>query len=396
MSNIQISLLVGLPGAGKTTLCKSLMCSSQSPLNSLNYIHVCFDEVIPLTEQERYVNNAKRFDVLERDTNYSLNDKSSMVNVERFKDARSKVLGRVEQVMTFLIKNSGERDSILRYADDLMLNVSLTACLDTKSQFVILIDDNLYYRSMRREYYGLAAKYRTCFSEICIDVSLCEAVEVNKTRPADEAVAEETVKAMSEKMEAPDPKKHSWEKHCVILRRPPRCSSHGKMKEGNTEDATVELNATSNLFDGDGKKVLHELFSRSFLEPVLDRECFERQELEACRSRLVTASSLSHTADLALRDLVKRYVTSGSLPGNSDCEAHEEDSYKEKFPACGQAIKSEATDKKTIARIANAARQTLLGKIKSGLLIMPRIDMTDEELRSFIVMHFSQEIEAIK
>jgi len=366
MSNIQVSLLVGLPGAGKTTLCNNLLNSTSTPFN---YIHVCFDKLFSLSEQGKFVKNAKLSDLEHVGVSAKMDEedlKEVTGSDERFKDARTKVLGKLEQMILFIIENCSDLDRVSSFATDLKFDMSIASCPDEKPRFVLLVDDNLYYRSMRRDYYALAAKHKTCFSEVFVDVSLREALEINEARPREQAVSGAVVEAMWERLEVPDPVKHRWERRNVVVKR---------------GSQTVETGDES-------LKLVCGMFRESFTQPVLDLELIESREREASQSRLITASTFSHTADLVLRKLVKECVMHGGLLVGVGNAANDN------VVGPQRSAPNVTFDKKTTARLANVARQQLLTKIQSGLVTITN-DLTNEETYSLLSDLFGGEFKSV-
>merc|ERR1711909_93629 len=76
---------------------------------------------------------------------------------------------------------------------------------------LIIIDDNNYLRSMRYEYYQLARKFEAGFCQLLFQSTLEMALVRNSSRDAKHRIPEEVIRRMSEKLEAPDPLKNSWE-----------------------------------------------------------------------------------------------------------------------------------------------------------------------------------------
>ena len=113
-----IVLLVGLPGAGKTTFAKML-----SQANSAAFCAtVSFDEVLPLEEQKALSTAPSSSD-------------------NKWKLARRDMKARVR-------KEIAERN------DDI----------------IVFVDDNNYYRSMRHEYYQLARELHVGFCQFYLKV----------------------------------------------------------------------------------------------------------------------------------------------------------------------------------------------------------------------------------
>lgn len=79
---------------------------------------------------------------------------------------------------------------------------------------ILILDDNMYYRSMRYLYFKLARKADAQFAEIFLDCPLDVALERNSRRSHDK-VSEATIRKMAQIIEIPDPSKYSWEEHSM-------------------------------------------------------------------------------------------------------------------------------------------------------------------------------------
>ncbi|XP_046362359.2 L-seryl-tRNA(Sec) kinase-like isoform X2 [Haliotis rufescens] len=97
---------------------------------------------------------------------------------------------------------------------------SLGLELDTKSGLytgmVVVIDDNMYYRSMRYDYYQLARKYGLGFCEVHVDCPSDMAVARNKQRTLGR-VEDNVIVTMATKMEVPDSAAFHWEKYSLSI-----------------------------------------------------------------------------------------------------------------------------------------------------------------------------------
>lgn len=293
-TNVALVVLVGLPGAGKSTLCKTIVAAAEKKpeLKSFYFVHVCYDTFIPLTSQEKYVEARK-------------NGTEEELNC--WKAARHDVYLNVERLVICLKTNTS--------------NSSISSLFNIQDQggkfsnYVILLDDNFYYRSMRYEYYQLARKYTVGFTQVLVDCNVDIAVEQNLKRTV--SVPTAVVYNMAQKFQPPKPKENSWEAASIVV------PSH-------------------NLTDLDG--LLH-LIQESILSPVLP---VENNELEKEESRLICSCNVAHQADLFLRSHV----------GNVIKEVQRNENMKGK-------------DLSAYASLVNTARQSVLVSVRKGLLLFP-------------------------
>ncbi|NWH68170.1 PSTK kinase, partial [Geococcyx californianus] len=107
--------------------------------------------------------------------------------------------------------------------DDAGAVPALTATA-TAGPLLLILDDNFYYRSMRHEVYQLARKYSLSFCQIFLECPLECCLQRNRQRS--HPVPDETICLMATKIEMPDPKKNTWERHSLVLR-----SSEGAVED---------------------------------------------------------------------------------------------------------------------------------------------------------------------
>uniref|UniRef100_A0A224XVN3 Putative conserved secreted protein n=1 Tax=Panstrongylus lignarius TaxID=156445 RepID=A0A224XVN3_9HEMI len=80
---------------------------------------------------------------------------------------------------------------------------------------LIVLDDNMFYKSMRYEYFQLARKYSLGFCEIYLSSPLEMCLKLNKQRA--NQVADSTIIKMNALLEVPDSSANNWETNIVIL-----------------------------------------------------------------------------------------------------------------------------------------------------------------------------------
>ncbi|KAB0796558.1 hypothetical protein PPYR_10619 [Photinus pyralis] len=150
MSKICIVLLIGIPGAGKTTFHTTLRRSTDDVIYKFHT--VVYDELV--------VNDCE-------------------------------------------ISYKCKRGKVFAIATELMASI-LT--LPTNHKHVIIIDDNMYLKSMRYEYYKHAERLELSFLEVYFEVNIPTALLRNSTR--ENKVPEKTILKMAQQIEKPI---ESWE-----------------------------------------------------------------------------------------------------------------------------------------------------------------------------------------
>ncbi|KAF2903470.1 hypothetical protein ILUMI_02704 [Ignelater luminosus] len=164
MSKICLVVLMGLPGAGKTSLCNQLIKSLESNESYKTYT-IEFDMLMQITDENCY------------------------------KELRKQVYASTEHIVE-----------------------SINSLLNEQNKYVIFIDDNMYYKSMRYEYYKLARKYETSFLQIHINILLETAISRNRKREQKHQVPKSVIQDMASKFEVPG--KEHWELNLITLHTP--------------------------------------------------------------------------------------------------------------------------------------------------------------------------------
>ena len=139
--------LVGLPAAGKSTLCSALL--RQSTNHKIE--HICYDQHI------KTVNH--------------------VVDPTAWNTARQTLNRTIAELV------SGEAEQ----------------CVNDARSVVYLLDDNFYYRGMRKEIYHIAQRYSCVFGQIVFRVNRELAISANLSR-TDTIVTQETIEKMAEKI----------------------------------------------------------------------------------------------------------------------------------------------------------------------------------------------------
>lgn len=297
-THVALVVLVGLPGVGKSTVCKNLSsyvngkCEGQK----VHYIHVCYDELIPLSAQERFAQLKQCGEEMRHSAN------------ENWKTARRNVHSKVDQLVECL-KSKNLNDFVLNF-----FNLS-NKIIEEEALYVVLLDDNFYYRSMRYEYFQLARKHTVGFCQLYIECTTEIAVQQNLQRET--RVPTAVIEAMAGKLQPPLPSEHSWESATYILHA----------------DNLKESYSTWNMV------------YKCFASPVLQ---LEDRELEVAESRLECSRSVAHQADIYLRSLVGQVIKESLSKGNMGSD-----------------------ELSVLSRTVNAGRQSLLADVRSGTLLFP-------------------------
>ena len=158
MSKRILVCLVGLPASGKSTLCSAV--KKQQTIYSIE--HICYDKHISIVDHAS--------------------------NPAAWNKARQTLNQKIANMVSTSAENSHKNT-------------------------VFLLDDNFYYRGMRKEIFHIAQRHSCVFGQIVFRVSKELAISSNKGRE-NTIVTEETIQKMSNLLEYPS---EAWEKHVLHL-----------------------------------------------------------------------------------------------------------------------------------------------------------------------------------
>ena len=374
MLNPVLVPLIGLPGAGKSSLAKNLNSKGKDEADkeicaqnegekldnsicsrcNIQILHFDFDKFLPVVDSDEIAfSTTKAFrkaavfavDCLLKATGSDCaNDDSVSGLIEKtemlIKDSPASELkeNAIKIISTLTKSSTSKRMSILN---------------DVKKPTVILIllDDNNIYRSMRYEYYQLAREHRVSFLQLHVRAG----VELAKSRDASRAekdrVGDETIDKMAAKLEAPNPEAYPWEKRSCVV------DTLSENLNGNKHDFDFETFRIS-----DTKLILNRILKSALeetVQPVVIPEHLSAEQREL--DRQASLKSVLHQSDVKLRNLVSQRMKELQL--------------KE---GCSKAyIKSEA------AKLAKL-KASIYEKIKSGELELD-LEVLQTELEMLFV-----------
>lgn len=165
-SRICLASLCGIPGSGKSSFCKYLL----DQLSNFSLIWICFDEILDLN-----------FDSLEllEGRNYKKERESLMVSMEN-------LVRDLKQTPVQFLQNNlvSKENSNLR-----------------NDHVLILVDDCMFYKSMRYKVLQIARKFETGYFDIYFNCDLEKALFRNSKRPQKVPIA--IIEKMHAKLEKP-------------------------------------------------------------------------------------------------------------------------------------------------------------------------------------------------
>ncbi|XP_022219489.2 L-seryl-tRNA(Sec) kinase [Drosophila obscura] len=166
--------LIGLPGAGKSALSNWLLSKQQGALNECQIVHLCYDD---------YINTRAEL---------------------TYREQRIIVINILEQLIAYIQGAADWPPQVRRLTNN-----------SSSCDYLILCDDNFYYRSMRYKLYQLCRTYGCIYSQIYIATPLACCLQANSARGAD-CVPELVVRKMNDRLEPPG--HEAWECSSLTLR----------------------------------------------------------------------------------------------------------------------------------------------------------------------------------
>uniref|UniRef100_A0A1B6KAV4 L-seryl-tRNA(Sec) kinase n=1 Tax=Graphocephala atropunctata TaxID=36148 RepID=A0A1B6KAV4_9HEMI len=189
---ICLVLLVGIPGSGKSFFRvffeDYVEANHKSVLGSIQICSVCYDDYS------------------------SVKNPSILCDGNRWRHERLQIVNDVQNIIIHLKENNLKKVSEL-YPAVMLVNASV----ENPDCNLILIDDNMFYKSMRYEYFKVAKAYNLSFCQIFFDISLEKALQCNEKRRVDSRIPDRIIKTMFSKIEPPQPASNIWEVNSVSV-----------------------------------------------------------------------------------------------------------------------------------------------------------------------------------
>lgn len=285
-----IVVLCGLPAAGKSSLARllahganSLLAALPTDLRPAHVVvrHISFDSVLGRLQAER---GASTFDPV------------------LWHEARELILSATRAhfsgVSPACVPGASQAAAIpeLNVRGDVASACGQADCLD-----VVLLDDNMHYRSMRRPYYRLAHAAHLGFCTVCLPIETVDAVARDSARPESERVGAATIELMASTLQWPRPEQHAWERHTVAPCPQPASPPAPQRHVCRAQVTMPNLSATPDL------SPLWDALALAATVPVSTHAAQQEEEARASErlaSAVLTAESAAHQLDLRLRKAV--------------------------------------------------------------------------------------------
>lgn len=183
-----VAALSGLPGSGKTTLsqsiCRHVAALQKSGSVNVEVVHICFDDVTR-KHQKQIVNSVESSDAGRKESS-----PEGAFDPFLWKSGRQLALREAENLLTNERPSSGQR-------------------------LLLLLDDTMHLRSMRRDVFQMARKLGTAFMIVSVSVNPIVSFERNNQRSQSEKVPLEVWESLSLREEVPDSTANLWEKPII-------------------------------------------------------------------------------------------------------------------------------------------------------------------------------------
>jgi len=169
---------------------------------------------------------------------------------------------------------------------------------NAKTDFVLLLDDNMYYKSMRYKIVQLAREINAGFVQLYMSADVEDCIRLNSKRSEGAQVPNSAILKMAEHIEPPD---STFESTCTIeLGSPPLLQ---------IKRSPVDFTPNENPLNACVRLVLQSL------DKPLNNDEVKRhlaKENQAERDREVTAANVVHQVELAIKRKVGEFVSSQS------------------------------------------------------------------------------------
>lgn len=159
MSKILINNLVGIPASGKTNFCLKIIELVKATSHPINVVHICYDQFITIE-----------------------NASVEYLQSNQYKKDRFHISLLVEEIVNDILLGKGFKRS------ETMANIQFPQnCFKLQynplfHRYLLLIDDNMHYKSMRKVIKLIAMRNQVSYAVIYFPILLEIAIKRNNTR----------------------------------------------------------------------------------------------------------------------------------------------------------------------------------------------------------------------
>ena len=337
MMKIKICLLIGLPAAGKTTLANHLKSYYKNHHKNIHILEISYDALIP-----QDINN----------TSQSNNDACPRSNQEMldtsWKGYRNNIFQFIQEIICYIrgSENSLHRDYVNHLDGFCACFTQRHSIICHDIQHLILVDDNMFYHSMRYCFYQLACKFECSFCQIYLECELGMLLERNNSRNC-KTVTEDTILKMADVIEKPDKGKHTWEENSLTF------LSMNNYSENDLETLIEFINQHTN-----------------HLIPIINNELTNKlKEVD----RKICLNSFLHQSDQLLRKVISKRMGNEKL------------------------VNADKKMLQNLGKMLNGRRKSYLDTLKESTLIDVHAEdgLLSEEVKNKIITNFNEYISCV-
>ena len=322
-----ILLMCGLPSSGKTLLTNNLVNYSKvieiNNQSNVVFYKISIDELIPISEQYFQIQSKTGF---WRQFRHHLRIATNLF-VNQLLNNKLNINEVIDENVSSLLESIKRQN-----------NISSNDLEKSRKDFVVIIDDNFYYKSMRYEFFQTSKQFCLGFAIIVRNCSLDLALNRNQMRSEDKRLPEDVIIKMSERFECPKPEGFEFRTYFVCAD-----SFHFNITEDLIEFITDAIN--NPVCD-------------SMIRSPIDEEVRQRLDIQS-------KDNLIHKIDCILRQIINEIIV-------------------------------QSIDKKNIAKTLNDSKKCLLSELKQSIDLLPQnffeylikyqpnIDL-NEEIKQFFI-----------
>lgn len=383
MSSVCLLILCGVPGAGKSTWVQHFISFIQTLNDNLGgmmsnnchendsdfgerqdkkatgnhyeVIHIAYDSLIDEELETQLIETSRNHSEEKNESDWKLCRKiiaafvdqliEELLSLEFPNQHFHQIFTKTDRVLSILSKNPADFGPLvekLQIAFHDLVNRQMRK-RSGSTRWVLVVDDNMYYASMRYEYFQIARRQMTGFAQVCFPVDLKTALNCNQAR--NRHVDDSVIVDMFKKLEMPS-SENFWEKYSTTW---------------------THKSADSESFF----KVL-DLIDEASRNPVKQIED-DTESVE--ESRTICSTNVLHQADIALRRILGLHLKEAK-----------------------DSVKSKA-EQTRIAALCNSARLQILEELRNQTVIIPLFDTKElnfeNEFIAFLRDKFSQKLTAL-
>ena len=285
-----IVVLSGIPGSGKSRFI-SRCCENHHDNRRDNHLHVHieYDRILSSQNERLLISHEQASDHQRK--LWKMSRRVILENIDCAINAINNKIKNGNNICDIFKKIEKDLSDISDFHDTLrdmqhkvssIVQNTLQQCPGNVTDIIWFIDDNMYYKSMRYEYYQLARQQSSSFAQIYMDCSLEIGLVANHRRK--NPVPEDVVRLMYSRIEVPDAKENGWETHSIII------------NIDGDEIVQKHLDNVSTLIE------------KSLNDP-LSPITHEATQLIKSIDRELSMKSILHQADVVLRKLVSKTMS---------------------------------------------------------------------------------------